>query len=91
MDKLKIRGKLIEMLKEKLSIIIDENLFNEHFMSEKIKMPPRVLVYMFFCIQEEFAIQIGKRYINNNSFTSINNVVDIIYEINNRKESKVTI
>lgn len=84
-----IEKKLIEILRIRIGVNIDEEQKDEHLFSKKVNMAPRNLVYLYFFIQEEFDIEIDNKYILDGSFSTIKSIVDIIYETLKAKEKTV--
>lgn len=90
MSKDEINRVICRLLNKKLGVKIDNSLYNAHLFSSEISLQPRQLVYLYFLIEEEFSISINTKYIINNCFSSLNNIVEIIYcTLNNTAFSNV--
>lgn len=75
-----ILKRLENLFQNKLGVTIKKEHYGEHLFGQKINLNPRHLVYIFFFIREEFNIYIDNKHIINGSFSTINNIVCIIYE-----------
>ena len=86
MEKKTIKKKIELILKNRMNIIISEDDLDVHLLGKELDWMPRKLVYLYFFIQEEFDIEIDKKYILDGSFSTINSIIDIIYGAVNFKE-----
>lgn len=86
MTKVAIKRKLLYLVRKKTDQEIDETFYSENLFSEEINFSARDLLYLYFFIQDEFDIEINKKYILDGSFSTINSIVDIIDEALQTKE-----
>ena len=90
-SKNKIIEKLSSLFHDRMQISIEKAGMNENLLGGKCNLYPRDLIYLYYFIQEEFEIEIDKKYILDGSFSTINNIADIIYESLQAKEVAMVI
>lgn len=61
----------------------DSGLRNENLMGSKFRLCPKDLIWLYFKIEKEFGIQIPWKALSQRSFSTYNNILELITNIKN--------
>ncbi len=83
MDTTAIKERLSNIFSNRLGMDIDDKSFSkwtEPLLGKEINLNPRDLLYLYIDIEEEFNISIPTEDVACGNFSSLNSIVNIIYE-----------
>lgn len=78
-----IRDKVIEIFEQRLQVNLKnykDNYCDEEIFGQYMRFNASDMLYVYFDIEKDFKIEIPEEAIINGSFSTINNIVNIIYK-----------
>ena len=86
----KIKARLAKILKQRYQIDLLEkpaDFCDQKLLGEGSKIGPADLIYLFFDIEREFQIEIPEKVVVDGRFNTLNNIIEIILEVEEKKVS----